>query len=72
MAARFAGDFFGIPLVNQEEKDSELMRPFPDLRSMGRSAQDSASEERSAQNTKAAPLFTGFKTFEAKGKGLQT
>lgn len=72
MAVRFAGDFFGVPLVNQKEKDSELMRLFPDLRSMERSTQDSASEARSTQNTKAAPLFTGFKTFEAKRREQQT
>lgn len=64
---RFAGDFFGAPLDAEEEKSSELLRYFPELRSVKKGAQDSEPGARSFRNAKATPVFSGFKTFELGG-----
>lgn len=67
MATRFAGDFFGVPLADEKEQSSELLSYFPELRSVKKGAQDTTPGARSIRDAKAAPLFTGFKTFEVGG-----
>lgn len=88
MATRFAGDFFGVPLVSKEEQEGSLLLDyFPNLRKTSLSERDTGEAEdtgarsfrgtkavapfagfktmeTSARNPQAAPLFTGFKTFE--------
>ena len=68
MATRFAGDFFGVPLVDEKEQSSELLGYFPELRSVKKGAQEVTPGARSFRNTKAAPVFSASKTFEV-GEG---
>lgn len=69
MAVRFAGDFFGVPLAAPgEDRDSELLKRFPELKTIKKSG--SAGGEEGARlygGAKAVQPFTGFKTFEASG-----
>ena len=77
MATRFAGDFFGISLVDpEEEKGSRLLSYYPELRSLPKKAAAPEGEEggqgpdqgaRLYGGAEAAPVFTGFKTFEKTG-----
>lgn len=80
MATRFAGDFFGISLVDpEEEKGSTLLDYYPELRSLPKKAAvtDSADGETEGKakdtsarlygGAQAAPVFSGFKTFEKTG-----
>lgn len=69
MAMRFAGDFFGTPLADEKEQSSELLSYFPELRSVKKGVQEVTPGARSFRNTKAAPVFAGFKTFEVGGEG---
>ena len=73
MSVRFAGDFFGISLVDPGEDDqgSALMKYYPELRNLPKKA-DKTNEfgikekEKSARlygGAEAAPVFSGFKTF---------
>lgn len=61
---RFAGDFFGIPLVFDAEPETRLFDYFPDLSGAKRAEPISEGGARAAGGVKAAKLFTGFKTFE--------
>lgn len=69
MAARFAGDYFGIALTGPQEGSSTLLEYFPDLRSapVARNAQakqESDKESDIYRSVKATPVFGGFKAFE--------
>jgi hypothetical protein len=65
MAVRFAGDFFGVPLVNpQESEGSKLLSYFPELKNP-KKATGSKEGARSAGDQKAVTPFVGYKTFEA-------
>ena len=81
MATRFAGDFFGISLVDPgEEKGSTLLDYYPELRSLPKKAAvtdgtegeaEGETKEASARlygGAQAAPVFGGFKTFEKTGE----
>lgn len=71
MATRFAGDFFGIPLTAGEDKKSVLIDYYPELRSIKKEAsatrKEADSGARAYGGTKAAPVFSGFREFEAAG-----
>lgn len=78
MATRFAGDFFGISLVDPGEEDqgSQLLKYYPELRSIKKEKAATPSEEgadkkevgaRLYGGAQAAPTYAGFKTFEQKG-----
>lgn len=69
MATRFAGDFFGVPLVPQsEQKGSLLLDYFPNLRNVaaGGNQSDDAGDSgaRAFGGKKAVTPFAGFKTME--------
>ncbi len=65
---RFAGDFFGVPLVTeQEQRGSILADYFPELRQVKKAAATKDEGARSAGGAKAVSPFTGFKTFESGG-----
>lgn len=64
MATRFAGDFFGVPLVTEKEGKSSLLEYFPNLREVKPAATEEGGA-RSFGGAKAATPFVGFKTFEA-------
>jgi len=69
MAARFAGDYFGISLAGPGESTSTLLEYFPDLRSapVARNAQTKEQPEKDSgvyREVKATPVFGGFKRFE--------
>lgn len=64
MAVRFAGDFFGVPLVTKEESRSSLIDYFPGLKQIKASSADQDGA-RGFGGAKAATPFAGFKTFEA-------
>lgn len=70
MATRFAGDFFGIPLVTPSEQEgSSLVNYFPELASrLTVKKQPTTGEEtdeaRMFGGAKAVSPFVGFKTFE--------
>ena len=65
MAVRFAGDFFGVPLVSrEEERQSTLLDYFPDLRSTAKAKQQDDEGARGFRNVRAVSPFTGFKTLE--------
>ena len=73
MATRFAGDFFGIPLVEDEKKSSVLLSYYPELKSIksepGEQAKPTADVgARMYGGAQAAPTFVGFKKFEASDK----
>lgn len=74
MATRFAGDFFGIPLVAPgEDERSSLVKYFPDLRSIKKGSQESSEQPdlgpaRSFGGSKAVTPFAGFKTFEVSNE----
>lgn len=74
MATRFAGDFFGIPLVAPgEDEGSSLINYFPDLKSIRKGAQGSSAQPdlgpaRSFGGSKAVTPFAGFKTFEVSNE----
>ena len=68
MAVRFAGDFFGVPLVPRDEGKSALMSYFPELREVKKKASGEQEGARGVGGTKAATPFVGFKTFEAPEK----
>jgi hypothetical protein len=62
---RFAGDFFGVPLMTpEEEQGSVLTDYFPELRQVGKSSQKATDGSRGYGNTRAVSPFTGFKTME--------
>lgn len=67
MATRFAGDFFGVPLVTEKETRSSLLEYFPGLRQVKATGSDQEGA-RSFGGTEAAAPFVGFKTFEAPAK----
>jgi len=70
---RFAGDFFGVPLVTeQEQRGSVLAGYFPELRQIKKAAATEKTEARSAGGAKAVSPFTGFKTFESAGQKKAT
>ena len=66
MAARFAGDYFGISLTEPNEGGSSLLKYFPSLRSapVPKRAERTEKESRLYETVGAAPTFGGFKTFE--------
>lgn len=64
MSTRFAGDFFGIPLAFNDEEELALLDYFPSLGRIEKNQAGSENSARSVGGTKAAKLFTGFKTFE--------
>lgn len=64
MSTRFAGDFFGVPLVFNDETELNLLEYFPSLGRIEKGQTGSEGSARSVGGTKAAKLFTGFKTFE--------
>lgn len=66
MAMRFAGDFFGVPLVAPEERDnSSLLKYFPELKNIGKqNAEEGVKGARGYGGTVAIQPFTGFKTQE--------
>jgi len=73
MATRFAGDFFGIPLVSPKEDSSRLFGYFPELKSLktsggGSGAQPEEGGARLYGGAKAVAPFTGFKTFEVSNE----
>ena len=73
MATRFAGDFFGVSLVDPEREDSRLLDYYPELRRLVKTSSSSggSSEDEGARlygGAKAVPAFSGFKTFEKAGK----
>lgn len=73
MATRFAGDFFGVSLVEPDREESRLLDYYPELRRLAKSgaAQNGSDGDSGARlygGAKAAPTFTGFKTFE-RGSG---
>lgn len=74
MATRFAGDFFGIPLVAPGEGEgSSLVKYFPELKSIkkgsqGSSVQPDLGPARSFGGGKAVTPFAGFKTFEVSNE----
>lgn len=63
--ARFAGDFFGIPLSEEADEGSDLLKRFPELRNLPKTSSESQEGARSIRSTKAAPVFAGFKTFQS-------
>lgn len=67
MAARFAGDYFGISLTEPDEGGSTLLKYFPSLRSapVPKRAEGTEKEFKLYETVGAAPTFGGFKTFEA-------
>jgi hypothetical protein len=70
MATRFAGDFFGIPLVADEKKSSVLLDYYPELKGIkaktnGQTKPEADEGARMYGGAKAAPTFVGFKRFEA-------
>jgi len=72
MATRFAGDFFGIPLTTEKEEGSVLIDYYPDLKTIKKSSSSTGQPKeeggaRSYGGAKAAPLFSGFREFEASG-----
>jgi len=74
MATRFAGDFFGVSLVQPERETSQLLDYYPELRRLakkgasGSGAMDAGSA-RLYGGAKAVPAFAGFKTFEKADGG---
>lgn len=67
MAARFAGDFFGIALIPEKSEKSSLVKYFPelaDVKKSGQSAKESKTGARAFGGAKAVSPFVGFKTFE--------
>ena len=69
MAVRFAGDFFGVPLVDTQERDrSQLLDYFPELRSTQKGKASDQEGARSFRNVKAVGPFTGFKTLETSNQ----
>jgi hypothetical protein len=73
MATRFAGDFFGIPLVANEEKSSVLLDYYPELKSIksktnGQTEPEADEGARMYGGAQAAPTFAGFKGFEANDR----
>lgn len=64
MATRFAGDFFGVPLVTEKESKSSLLEYFPGLREV-KASPEKDEGARAFGGAKAAAPFVGFKTFEA-------
>lgn len=76
MATRFAGDFFGVPLVSKEEQEGSLLLDyFPNLRKTSPNERDTGGTEdtgaRSFRGTKAVTPFTGFKTMETSVRSPQ-
>ena len=68
MAVRFAGDFFGVPLVTEEERQGSVLADyFPELRKVRKAAATGGEEARLAGGAKAVSPFAGFKTFETSG-----
>lgn len=78
MATRFAGDFFGISLVDpgDEDEGSQLLKYYPELRNIkkekeatpsGKGLEKTEEGARLYGGAQAAPTFAGFKTFEQKG-----
>lgn len=68
MSVRFAGDFFGVPLVSKEEQEGSVLADyFPELRKIGKAASTGGEEARLAGGAKAVSPFAGFKTFETAG-----
>lgn len=66
---RFAGDFFGVPLVASKENERSLLVDyFPDLRSVRKDAVVDNEGPRGFGGTKAVSAFTGFKTMENPGR----
>ena len=63
--ARFAGDFFGIPLSEEVDEGSDLLKRFPELRNLPKTSPESQEKARSVRDTQAAPVFAGFKTFRS-------
>ena len=61
MATRFAGDFFGVGLDESAYADSsELMKAFPELRSLGAAPSKKTSLEDFFKNkTYESPQLTG-------------
>jgi len=74
MATRFAGDFFGIPLVSSEETNTaQLFSYFPELKSLRSTQTNSTDTQQDAGallfgGAKAVKPFTGFKTFETSNE----
>jgi len=67
MSVRFAGDFFGVPLVAPgEDQGSLLLDYFPGLKTVKKGSGGEAQGARSYGGAKAVQPFTGFKTFEAQ------
>jgi hypothetical protein len=69
MATRFAGDFFGVSLIEPQRENSQLLDYYPELRRMAKQTGGSAaaSGEEGARiygGAKAVPSFSGFKTLE--------
>ena len=67
MAVRFAGDFFGVPLVAPgEDQSSLLLDYFPGLKTVKKRTGEEEQGARLYGGAKAVQPFTGFKTFEAQ------
>lgn len=71
MTTRFAGDFFGVALVPEENEKSSLVKYFPDLADIKKAKRPAGdtSGARSFGGAKAITPFIGFKTFEKADGG---
>lgn len=77
MAARFAGDYFGITLSENGGGDSELLKYFPDLADVSKAKKKTAYEsfkrDQATYNAPKTPeAFGGFRMFEYKPRGAAT
>ena len=67
MTTRYAGDYFGISLAGDDgsESSSELLKYFPGLRTIGKTAKPQEQEgAESKGGFKVPTAFAGFKTLE--------
>ena len=69
MPTRYAGDYFGISLADEDQTSSKLLKYFPELKGRGlvddapKSSSDKGESAVTAGGYKVPPSFAGFKTY---------